>query len=153
MADDRAGRSGHARRTTPDAATATLVLPAASTSPRRAREFVASVLTDWGQDELLTEAQLLTSELVTNAVLHAGTDLTISVTADRDRATLIVAVRDGSDSLPRVRHYSPLATTGRGLAIVGQSAVAFGAEPIDSGKEVWFELPMAFGPTDRTDRR
>jgi hypothetical protein len=49
-------------------------------------------------------------------------------------------VYDGSPALPQRKRYSRTATTGRGLGLVEQLADSWGAEAMDSGKAVWFEL-------------
>jgi anti-sigma regulatory factor (Ser/Thr protein kinase) len=107
---------------------------------------VESLLEAWGLLRLRNDAKLLTSELVTNAVLHAGTDLTITVARDDERQVLRVTVGDGSDTPPSRRFYSALATTGRGLAMVSHGAQAFGVDPLQAGKAgkaVWFELALS----------
>src|SRR5437763_9953531 len=75
---------------------ATLTLEPDVMSPRLARQFVASILRDWELDHLLDQAQLLTSELATNAVLHARTPMVLTVTRDDERAMLRVTVLDNS---------------------------------------------------------
>ncbi|HEY1828710.1 MAG TPA: SpoIIE family protein phosphatase [Acidimicrobiales bacterium] len=87
-------------------------------------------------------AALLTSELVTNAVLHAGTPLsvTLHVMADRIR----VDVADGNPVLPSVKDYGAEAATGRGLTLFNTLASDWGIQPVDGGKIVWFELPVDY---------
>lgn len=121
----------------------TLLLPADPASPQRARDFVAEVLTAWGAASLREEARLLTSELVTNAVMHARTDATVTVVRDDVRHTVRVTVTDESEARPRQRPYSPLATTGRGLSLVARAAKDFGVDVRAGGKTVWFELPLS----------
>ena len=86
---------------------------------------------------------LLLSELVTNAVLHAGTEIEVEVQLDGD--ILRVEVRDGDPRLPTVRHYSLLSGTGRGLALVAETARSWDVEPLPTGKRVWFELEASGG--------
>ncbi len=59
-------------------------LPPADTSPARARAAVAELLVAAGLAELRAEALLLTSELVTNGVMHAGTDLEVEFAVDAE---------------------------------------------------------------------
>ncbi|WP_237550581.1 ATP-binding protein [Streptomyces sp. MspMP-M5] len=82
-------------------------------------------------------AALLTSELVTNALLHTdgGAVVTARVT-DRLR----VEVRDGAERRPEPRAPSVDGTSGRGLMLVRALADAWGIRPEGGGKCVWFEL-------------
>jgi anti-sigma regulatory factor (Ser/Thr protein kinase) len=88
--------------------------------------------------DLCFVATLLTSELVTNAILHAGTEIEVEVTLEAGRAR--VAVKDRNSQLPEPRTGPRDATTGRGLRLVAAMASAWGAERIDDGKVVWFDL-------------
>ncbi len=88
--------------------------------------------------EALDDCQLLVSELVTNAVLHAHSNA--RVTIDRYKSTIRVAVCDASATRPRVRDYGPEAVTGRGLLLVERLARRWGVELDGAGKCVWFEL-------------
>jgi GAF domain-containing protein len=92
--------------------------------------------------EVIECAGLLTSELVTNAVLHAGTPLgvTLHILPDRIR----VDVADGSNAFPSVKDYGREAATGRGLTLFNTLASNWGVQPVDGGKIVWFELPVDF---------
>jgi GAF domain-containing protein/anti-sigma regulatory factor (Ser/Thr protein kinase) len=96
-------------------------------------------------------AALLTSELVTNAVLHAGTPLgvTLHLLADRIR----VDVADGNPALPSVKDYGAEAATGRGLTLFNTLASDWGVQPAVGGKIVWFEVPVdyPYTPTDVSD--
>lgn len=113
--------------------------PAEVSTPRAARQFVSAVL-DGAAGEQSAVALLLTSELVTNAVVHAGTDLDVSVEVRPDR--LRVGVRDGDATLPRARTVGPDAVSGRGLRLVESLAWSWGADRgADGGKVVWFTLP------------
>ena len=95
--------------------------------------------------ELADCATLLTSELVTNAVLHAGTSmaLTLHVLPDRIRVDLA----DASPAIPSVKDYGPDAATGRGLSLFETLASDWGVQPVEGGKVVWFELPVDFAPS------
>jgi anti-sigma regulatory factor (Ser/Thr protein kinase) len=90
-------------------------------------------------------AALLTSELVTNAVLHAATPLcvTLHLMADRIR----VDVADGSPVIPLLKDYGAEAATGRGLTLFNTLASDWGVQPVAGGKIVWFELPVDFPVT------
>ncbi len=123
--------------------TATTTLPPEPASARLCRLFLVQTLESWGADSFADDAVLLSSELVTNAVLHAGTPIQVRVTLDGGH--LRVEVHDGSPRLPAVRHYSLLSGTGRGLAMVAEMAAAWAIEPTGHGKAVWFELVGADG--------
>jgi anti-sigma regulatory factor (Ser/Thr protein kinase) len=89
-------------------------------------------------DDIRHTATLLTSELVANAVLHAATDVTL--TLHRERGALRVEVADESPQLPEVKHYGEEAATGRGLQVLTALADTWGAGRRADGKVVWFEL-------------
>ena len=113
-------------------------LPDAPGSARLARGFITDALTKWECDNVVDTAVLLTSELVTNAVLHARTTVTVTVSLDDRR--LRVEVCDHSPTLPRMRPFGVDDATGRGLPMIGAYAAAWGAEPRPDGKCVWFEI-------------
>ena len=83
---------------------------------------------------------LLTSELVTNAVLHAGTDLVVELCLRN--GIVRVEVQDHSAKLPKTLHYGANEQTGRGLALVERAALAWGVQPQSTGKTVWFEVAV-----------
>lgn len=113
-------------------------LPPDAASARRARRLVAEVLDGAGLEDLEDLALLLVSETVTNAVIHAATDIELLVVAEG--GCLRVEVSDGSPVLPGVRHYDEEATTGRGVGLVEVLATAWGFERTTGGKTVWFTL-------------
>lgn len=95
-------------------------------------------LADFDDADVIDTAQLLVSELVTNAVLHAGTD--IEVTVSVSGGVVRVDVVDQSRRLPTRKNYDRSAMTGRGLGLVDASARQWGVRGHPSGKSVWFEL-------------
>jgi anti-sigma regulatory factor (Ser/Thr protein kinase) len=113
-----------------------LTLPAAGTSPRESRRFVARQLDLWGLEDCVDALVLLVSELVTNALLHARTDMTVVVVRDGD-STVRLEVSDGSRALPAQRRYSEFAGTGRGLNMVDALAAGWGVRVEGRGKTVW----------------
>lgn len=121
-------------------------LRAEPTSVRAARRFVCERLVALGHDDVTPVAELLVSELVTNAVLHARTDISVSVADAGDRVR--VGVRDESPHRPRRRRHSIDSGTGRGLLLLEQMAAAWGVDPDGPGKVVWFELPRDEGELD-----
>jgi anti-sigma regulatory factor (Ser/Thr protein kinase) len=115
-----------------------VTLPPNTQSPRRARRFVAEAL---GTDtpRVAEVVALLVSEMVTNAVLHARTDVRVSI--ERGMDTIRVEVADDCVSGPTVQHFTThQAATGRGLQLVDQLADRWGSEPRTGGKVVWFEV-------------
>ena len=78
------------------------------------------------------------SEVVTNALVHAGTPVELSIRLDV--GFVRVEVADGSTHLPRVRDFHTSSGTGRGLKLLEQSVDRWGAELREQGKVVWFEL-------------
>lgn len=114
-----------------------VTLPPDTQSPWRARRFVAETLAD--SATTLTEVvTLLVSEIVTNAVLHARTEVHVSI-ARTDEA-IRVEVADECVSGPSMHRVTRQAATGRGLQLVEQLADRWGSEPRENGKVVWFEL-------------
>ncbi len=113
-------------------------------APRVAREVAAHACAQWGLSYASTAAQILCSELVTNAVRHAGTiiDLTVSL---RDGA-LRVSVRDGYTRPPRMRTPEATDDSGRGLLIVDTVASSWGTVPVPGGKLVWAALSLVRSP-------
>jgi anti-sigma regulatory factor (Ser/Thr protein kinase) len=128
--------------------TSAVTLPAEVASTPRARRFVRAALSGILSAEVIAAAELCVSELVTNAVLHAGTPVRIHLTPVSDG--IRISVQDGSPAMPlRVRH-SRTAATGRGLALVTAMARSWGVDVRDGGgKAVWCELAStAAEPTD-----
>jgi anti-sigma regulatory factor (Ser/Thr protein kinase) len=106
-------------------------------SPAEARRFLREAMADLGDVDLDT-AELLLSELATNAVNHARTPFDVHVTAV---PTVRVAVHDDDQRMPTVSP-SPIVEGdhGRGLALVHDLAVRWGVTFERGGKTVWFEL-------------
>jgi anti-sigma regulatory factor (Ser/Thr protein kinase) len=114
--------------------------PGTAASVGEARRFVTRTLAGWGAEPCEWPAAALVSELATNAVLHAGTTFSVSLTLDDDRLRL--EVRDGSTARPVVRNYGEDATTGRGLRLVVQLSEQWGVEPQTASKTVWCVLTV-----------
>jgi len=83
-------------------------------------------------------ARLLVSEVVTNAVLHAQTELLL--TLDRDDTSINVKVADSSPLLPVMQTHGTDAGTGRGLKVLDKMASRWGTYRTEEGKIVWFEI-------------
>jgi len=114
-----------------------IVLEPVSASVPRARRFVADCLSDLPR-ETIDVARLLVSEVVTNAVLHARTNLSLRL--DRSDTTVSVHVEDENPVLPVLRTHNADAGTGRGLWVLESMASRWGSHSVDGGKVVWFEL-------------
>ena len=104
----------------------------------RARKFAVEYSASIGSDDTTDLLELLVSELVTNAILHAGTDFKLRVTYDD--GLLRVEVCDTSAAKARPRHYGTGSTTGRGLALIEALATEWGVDTDVHGKSVWFTL-------------
>jgi anti-sigma regulatory factor (Ser/Thr protein kinase) len=104
-----------------------------------ARSFVLEALQDFDTD-CRDVAVLLTSELVTNAILHARTPVELGVVRDGDK--LLVCVADRMDDNPVLvpQDKSRDRPGGRGLALVADLAQRWGTETYTGGKTVWFAL-------------
>lgn len=104
----------------------------------RARRYVAQQCADLPSD-VRSIAQLLTSEVVTNALEHGAGDIWLRLsTADR---ALRIEVTDASGSAPLRQQAPPESLRGRGLMILESLATAWGVTPAEpAGKTVWFTL-------------
>lgn len=113
--------------------------PAELDAPAAARHFLAEALRRWGhRDPLLHDAELVVSELATNAVVHARSPF--SVVGRSDGSEVRVSVRDASRFEPTLRDRGPTAVSGRGLPLVAAVARNWGVEVAPHGKTVWAEL-------------
>jgi DNA-binding NarL/FixJ family response regulator len=110
-------------------------------SARAARRFVSQALTGWDDEEgdLTDTITLLVSELVTNAVLHAGSDVEVMVRLTATAAR--IEVTDASAEAVAPREATADEAHGRGLALVESLARRWGVRPVPGGgKTVWFEV-------------
>lgn len=121
------------------------LLPAESLSARHARRLVHDALAAAGREEWRDDAELAVSEVVTNAVLHAHTELQVTVVVTADQ--LRVEVADHNPAMPTQRGYGQQATTGRGMALVAAVTHSHGVTATPDGKVVWFTVGGAV-PTD-----
>jgi anti-sigma regulatory factor (Ser/Thr protein kinase) len=110
--------------------------------PREARQTVRQACEDWELGPLARSAELVTSELVTNAILHAGTPAELEVLLRGQ--FLHLRVRDGSTNPPRLNPTAaarpPFETGGRGLRLVDVYASGWGHVLSHGGKMVWATL-------------
>lgn len=104
-----------------------------------ARRALRELLRHWGKPERSETAELLTSELVSNALIHTDHDAVLTATVSP--RGLRVEVRDFAGRRPRLRGPdTDDGTHGRGLILVQSLADAWGVRPHGVGKAVWFEL-------------
>ena len=113
-------------------------LPVSREAPAQAREFLRGATCAEHHSEVLDDAVLMVSELVTNSVLHGGPPVVVAVDCTED--SLQVRVRDGSSELPAPRDAEQTDESGRGLALVAEMSADWGDDPVTDGKNVWFVL-------------
>ncbi|MDT4988156.1 MAG: hypothetical protein QOI74_2250 [Micromonosporaceae bacterium] len=112
--------------------------PAAAHS---AREAVAAACRDWNLPSLVDDAELLVTELVSNAVRHAGGEMELAIVVREH--FLHMSVRDSSPNRPRRMVPDPHNSEGgRGLILIDAVAAGWGSIPTPDGKVVWATLPM-----------
>ena len=107
----------------------------------RARRHIAQVFNDVDTDTRET-LQVLTSEVVTNAIRHGGDDIVLSTILTSGEAR--IEVLDTSPETPQLGSPTSDAESGRGLVLLDALARAWGVRrvPGRSGKVVWFTLPV-----------
>jgi len=122
-------------------------LPADRRAPGAAREIVRAALAEAELTEVMNEALLLTTELTTNGVVHAGTDIDLEVVADREELT--VTVTDFAEGLPTriTPNGVEIAEGGRGMLLVDHFATSWGTTHYPHGKGVWFRLTRGRPPS------
>ena len=104
------------------------------------RRFVRAALAEV-EPELRARAELVVSELATNALRHGAGDLLVAVLVERGRVRIEVA--DASPALPLARRPGPDDPGGRGMLVVDALSQAWGVEPAGEargGKVVWVTL-------------
>ncbi len=109
-----------------------------------ARRFAEARLRQHGLEELATDVQLVVTELVTNALLHAHPPIRLVVQVTPPRAR--VEVHDRSHAMPLPLNPDVDAMTGRGLRIAQGLSTSWGATPEGEGKYLWAELEAGRGP-------
>ncbi len=114
-------------------------LDAEPASVSKARALVRESLKKWALTEMSDTTELLTSELVTNALRYADGQITVRMVLER---TLVCEVLDDSAALPRLRHAGTSDESGRGLHVVSQLAQRWGTRMTNAGKVVWCEQPL-----------
>ncbi|MFT2019154.1 SpoIIE family protein phosphatase [Streptomyces sp. 796.1] len=132
-------------------------LPREPRSVGRARELACQQLREWGLEPLVDTAELLVSELVTNALRYGemgvppakqGGEIRVRLLLDR---SLVCEVWDGGLVQPRRRRARDTDEGGRGLQLVGLLSAAWGSRRTPRGKTVWFELALPSGDAVAVD--
>jgi hypothetical protein len=143
-ADDRdIGETGHRDRTTPGRGPADGSVLGSITLPRRAaevasaRRFVAKTLGD--RPETAT-ALLLTSEAVTNSVIHTDGPTVTVVVIERPTGLRLEVTDGGADTVPTIHGGCDLREDGRGVFLLRQLSVRSGFIADERGLTYWFEL-------------
>lgn len=114
-------------------------VPAEPAAVARVRAEAARVVEEWGLAEDAFTTELILSELVTNAIRHAGGPIGVRLIRDR---SLICEVSDGSSTAPHLRRATATDEGGRGLFLVSQLAERWGTRYTGSGKVIWTEQPL-----------
>jgi serine phosphatase RsbU (regulator of sigma subunit)/anti-sigma regulatory factor (Ser/Thr protein kinase) len=119
---------------------ATMLVPAEATGPKRVRQWMAARLREWSVPEpVIAAAILCTSELTTNALLHAGTPAQVHIDLSAER--LLVSVADtGTRGSVTPTKADTMASRGRGLGLIEELTDAWGTDPSVRGATVWFEM-------------
>ncbi|MDX3311820.1 ATP-binding SpoIIE family protein phosphatase [Streptomyces sp. NPDC054884] len=116
---------------------ATWDLDADPAAVARARSHVSRQLADWRLEDLAFTAELVVSELVTNAIRYGRHPIRLRLIHDRG---LLCEVSDGTNTTPHLRRARVLDEGGRGLLLVAQLAERWGTRHARRGKTVWAEL-------------
>jgi anti-sigma regulatory factor (Ser/Thr protein kinase) len=116
-----------------------LILASRPTAPREAREFLAQACAAWGVTRFVELGSLVVSELVSNAVMHTGTEIGVQV--QLEQGCLRIDVHDHGGGLPAIVPPGEWDIGGVGLEIVSRCARQWGSTPDgQGGKHVWAVL-------------
>ncbi|MFD9716806.1 ATP-binding protein [Streptomyces sp. NPDC059076] len=125
-------------------------LPRAPESARSARRLVSSALSTWGLESATEAAQLVVSELVANAFVHASGPRVLVTVTRQDRVSVRVAVTDDEKTTPRHRSSDDQAESGRGLTLVAAHCDGrWGVDVLERGKSVWAIVSVGDHTTPR----
>ncbi|SCL33228.1 Serine phosphatase RsbU, regulator of sigma subunit [Micromonospora nigra] len=124
---------------------ASMEVPAEPTAPSRVRHWLTGQLTEWQVPETVVGAAVLcTSELTTNALLHAGTAARVEIDLSPERLLVSVADSGTRGTVTRART-DTLSSRGRGLGLIEDLTDAWGTDPTVRGSTVWFEILLPAG--------
>ncbi|MEU8520149.1 SpoIIE family protein phosphatase [Streptomyces sp. NBC_01216] len=117
-------------------------VPSDPAAVSRVRNEGAAQLAAWGLGESAFTAELILSELITNAIRYGAEPIKVRLLRDR---SLICEISDGSSTSPHLRYAATTDEGGRGLFLVAQFAKRWGTRYTDRGKVIWAELPLVGG--------
>ena len=124
---------------------ATMLVPAEPTGPSRVRQWMTTRLRDWSvPEQVISAAILCTSELTTNALLHAGTPAQVHIDLNAERLLVSVADTGTRGSVIRA-HADTMSSRGRGLGLIEELSDSWGTDPTVRGTTVWFEMLIPGG--------
>jgi serine phosphatase RsbU (regulator of sigma subunit)/anti-sigma regulatory factor (Ser/Thr protein kinase) len=119
---------------------ATMLVPAEPTGPSRVRQWMTTRLREWSvPEQVISAAILCTSELTTNALLHAGTPAQVRIDLSAERLLVSVADTGTRGSVAKARTET-LSSRGRGLSLIEELSDTWGTDPTVRGSTVWFEM-------------
>ncbi|MCC9712133.1 SpoIIE family protein phosphatase [Streptomyces sp. MNU76] len=118
---------------------ATWELPADPARVSEVRAAALRQLADWGLDDAAFAAELVLSELITNAIRHGAGPIRVRLLRDR---ALICEVADTSSTAPHLRRAATTDEGGRGLFLVAQLSQSWGTRYTAEGKVIWAECGL-----------
>jgi GAF domain-containing protein/anti-sigma regulatory factor (Ser/Thr protein kinase) len=131
-------------------------------SASAARHFVRQTLVSWqgsghcqGHEDLVDDAVLLTSELVTNAVVHAGTSVHVTCRLADEAVEIAVVDHRPAQLIPDEPQEMTLpkeSTNGRGLQLPAELASSWGVTYARTSKAVWFRMGLGVGESEEAAR-
>ncbi|MER6565458.1 SpoIIE family protein phosphatase [Streptomyces sp. NPDC001093] len=126
----------------------------AAVAPVRAA--CARRLTEWGLEQVVFTAELILSELITNAVRYGAEPIAVRLLRTEPvsgpaAGALIFEVADGSSTSPRLRRAKATDEGGRGLFLVAQFAERWGTRYTPTGKVIWAEQSLNDGATPEVE--
>ncbi|WP_234020812.1 SpoIIE family protein phosphatase [Streptomyces sp. 142MFCol3.1] len=119
-------------------------LPPEPTVVRAARHMTARQLGEWGLEHLVSNTELIVSELVTNAIRHGAGPIRLRLIRHQ---VLTCEVFDSGGCYPRLRHARSVDENGRGLYMVAQLSSRWGFRSATGGKLVWVEQDLPSAPS------